>query len=41
MTDRFVTVPDSTHPGLYLPTAGSSMIPDPALDGLYTIGPLA
>lgn len=34
-------VPDPTHPGLYLPTAGSAMVEDPALDGLYTIGPLA
>ena len=34
-------VPDPTHDGLYLPTAGSAMVEDPAHDGLYTIGTLA
>ena len=34
-------VPDHSNPGLYLPTAGSAMVEDPAHDGLYTIGPLA
>ena len=31
-------VPDPTNVGLDLAATGSSMTPDPALDGLYTIG---
>ena len=38
---RHYLVPDPANVGLYLPTAGTAMVEDPAHDGLYTIGTLA